>query len=66
MTDTATRTHLFSSTAYPTDADMALWNSLSIEEQKALIAKDEEEGFRSGITSHESLEERLKRVCFSR
>ena len=62
MTDTATRTRFFSSTAYPSDADMALWNSLSIEEQKALMVKDEEEGFRSGIASGESLKERLKRV----
>jgi len=41
---------------------MALWASLSHAEQRAVIARDEETGFRSGIAEPETLKERLERV----
>ena len=34
----------FSSAVFPTDEDMALWHSLSPEEQRAVILRDIEEG----------------------
>jgi len=52
----------FSSTVFPTEEDAALWESLSPEEQRAIIARDEEVGFRSGIAPKESLTARLARV----
>jgi len=52
----------FSSTVFPSAADMALWESLSTEERQAVIARDEEAGAQSGIAAKESLEQRLKRV----
>ena len=52
----------FSSTVFPNAEDMALWDSLSDGEKRAVIARDEEQGFQSGIAPKESLEERLSRV----
>lgn len=52
----------FNSTVFPTDEDMKLWNSLSPEEQRAVIERDEEAAFQSGIAKKETLEERLARV----
>ncbi len=52
----------FSSTVFPTEEDMALWESLSTDEQRAIVARDEEAGFRSGAAPEESLSERLARV----
>lgn len=52
----------FSSSVFPTDQDMRLWHSLSPEEQLAVIVRDEEAGFVSGIARDETLEERLVRV----
>ena len=39
----------FSSTVFPTDEDMKLWNSLTPEQQRAVERRDEEEGFQSGL-----------------
>ncbi len=52
----------FVSKAFPTEADMKLWNSLDPAEQRVIIAQSEQAGFDSGIAPDESLEQRLKRV----
>lgn len=52
----------FASTAFPTDEDMKLWDSLTPEQREAVIIEAEEKGFRSGIAPDESVEERLARV----
>jgi len=52
----------FSSRVFPTADDMAVWNSLSAAEQRALIERDEEAGFLSGTAEPETLEDRLARV----
>lgn len=52
----------FSSTVFPTSEDAAVWDSLSDVQKRAVIARDEEQGFQSGIAPKESLEERLARV----
>ena len=52
----------FSSTVFPTAEDIALWESLSPEERRAVVARDEEAGARSGVAEKESLEQRLHRV----
>lgn len=52
----------FSSTVFPSAEDMALWNSLSAEQQRALIERDEEAGSESGTAEPETLEDRLARV----
>lgn len=52
----------FASRAFPTREEMVRWNALSPEEQRAIIERDEEAGFQSGIAAHESLEDRLARV----
>ena len=52
----------FTSTVFPTAEDMALWESLSPDERRALIAREEEAGANSGIAQNESLADRLKRV----
>jgi hypothetical protein len=39
----------FSSTVFPTDEDMKLWDSLSLEQKKAVELRDVEEGRASGL-----------------
>jgi len=51
-----------SSTVFPTDEGMKLWNSLTPEERQAFIIEAEENGFQSGVAPAESVEERLARV----
>jgi len=51
-----------SSTVFPTDEDMKLWNSFTPEERQAFIIEAEENGFQSGVAPAESVEERLARV----
>lgn len=65
MSDTKTIdiSHIqFHSAVFPTDEDMALWNSLSAAEQFAIIERSEEAGFQSGKAQTECLKERLARV----
>ena len=65
MKDTKTTdvSHIkFTSTAFPTDEDMTLWNSLTPGQREAVIIEAEEKGFQSGIAPDESAEERLARV----
>ena len=52
----------FSSTFFPTEEDMALWHSLSPEEQRAVIQRDLDEGEASGIAAPESLEAMFQRA----
>ncbi len=37
------------STVFPTDEDMKLWNSLTLEQKKAVERRDVEEGEASGL-----------------
>lgn len=65
MSDTKsadTSTAQFSSTVFPNADEMALWESLSPEEQRAVILLDEEMGYRSGSSPTETVDQRLKRV----
>ena len=39
----------FTSTVFPTDDDMKLWNSLTPEQQKAVERRDVQEGIDSGL-----------------
>ena len=39
----------FTSTVFPTDEDMKLWNSLTPEQRKAVEPRDEEQGYQSGL-----------------
>ena len=39
----------FSSTTFPTQEDMELWESLTDEQRKAVEIRDEEEGLASGL-----------------
>jgi len=50
------------SKAFPTARDMELWQNLTPVEQRAVIVRDENEGFRSGAAPAESVEDRLARV----
>ena len=52
----------FTSTAFPTDEDMRLWNSLSAEEQRAVVSHDLDEAEASGIAMSETVEQIIKRV----
>ena len=65
MSDTKTIdvSHIrFSSTVFPTDEDMRLWDSLSPEEQRAVIERDLDEAERSGIAKPESMDQVIARV----
>ena len=46
----------FTSTAFPTKADMALWHSLSSEEKKAVVLRDVEEGLNGKAATNASRE----------
>jgi hypothetical protein len=52
----------FASTAFPTPEDRALWESLSPAERLAVIERDEESGFKSGVARKASLREILAEV----
>lgn len=52
----------FTSTVFPTEADMKLWDSLSPEEQRAVVQRDLDEAEASGVAPHETVEELLARV----
>ena len=49
----------FSSTVHPTAEDRALWESLSDEQRVAIIERDEQAGFDSGVADKASLQEIL-------
>ncbi len=52
----------FSSTVFPTDEDMKLWNSLSPEEQRAIVKRDLDDAEASGTAVPESMEQMIQRV----
>jgi hypothetical protein len=52
----------FTSTVFPTDEDMKLWNSLTREEQIAVVNRELEEGIQSGIAEPTTPQEILARV----
>ncbi len=47
----------FSSTVFPSPEDRALWESLTPAQRLALITRDEEAGFRSGVARNASMRE---------
>ena len=47
----------FTSTVFPTDEDMKLWNSLTLEQKKAVEQRDEEKGYQSGIAESRTMQE---------
>ncbi len=47
----------FSSTAFPTPEDKALWERLTPAQRRAIVERDEEAGFRSGVAQNASLRE---------
>jgi hypothetical protein len=52
----------FSSTVFPTDDDMKLWDSLGPEEQRAVIRRDLDAAEASGKAAPESMEQMIQRV----
>jgi hypothetical protein len=52
----------FSSTVFPSPEDRALWESLTPAQRLAIIERDEEEGFRSGVARNASMREILAEV----
>lgn len=57
-TKTVDISHLkFNSTVYPTDEDVKLWDSLSSEEQSAILARDLEEAETSGLAPKQTMAE---------
>jgi predicted Fe-S protein YdhL (DUF1289 family) len=52
----------FTSTVFPTEEDMKLWNSMSPEEQRAVIERDLDAAEASGTAAPESMEQMMQRV----
>jgi hypothetical protein len=52
----------FTSTVFPSDEDMKLWNGLSGDQQRAVVRRDLDEAEASGIAEPESAEEIIQRV----
>lgn len=52
----------FTSTAFPTPEDRALWESLTPAQRLAIVERDEEGGFRSGAARNISMREILAEV----
>ena len=52
----------FTSTVFPPDEDMKLWNSLSADERRAVVRRDLDEAEASGVAEPESAEEIIRRV----
>ena len=52
----------FTSTVFPTEEDMTLWNSLTPEEQRAVIRRDLDEAEASGIAKPETTEAVIRRM----
>ena len=65
MTDTKTIdvSHIkFTSSVFPTDEDVKLWDSLTPEEQEAFLLQEEEAAYRSGVAKNASKEEIMAEV----
>lgn len=52
----------FESTVYPTEADMKLWNSLTPEQQRAVVDHNLDKAQKSGIADPESFDARFARA----
>lgn len=52
----------FGSTVFPDDADMRLWESLTPEEQRAVIVRDLDAAEAGGVAAPETPEEIIARV----
>jgi hypothetical protein len=52
----------FTSTVFPSPEDRARWEGLTPAERLAVIERDEEAGFRSGVARHASMHEILAEV----
>jgi hypothetical protein len=52
----------FTSSVFPTPADTALWDSLTPAQRLAIIERDEDEGFRSGVADKSSMQDILAGV----
>lgn len=56
------RQPIFSATVFPSPDDKALWESLTPAERLAIIERDEEAGFRSGVATKTAMHEILAEV----
>ena len=52
----------FTSTVFPTEEDMRLWDSLSAEERRAVVRRDLDEAEASGIAEPETIGQVIERV----
>jgi hypothetical protein len=52
----------FASSAFPTREDKALWEILTPAQRLAIVERDEEAGFRSGVAEKASLQEMLAEI----
>ena len=52
----------FASTVFPTEEDMRLWDSLSAEQQRAVVRRDLDEAEASGTAEAETMEQIIERV----
>ena len=52
----------FTSTVFPTEEDMRLWDSLSAEERRAVVRRDLDEAEASGVAEPETIEQAQKGV----
>lgn len=52
----------FQSAVFPTAEDIKLWESLSPERQRAIIARDLDEAEKSGVAEDVSMDELIARV----
>lgn len=52
----------FVSSAFPTREDRVLWESLTPAQRLAVVERDEEAGFRSGVAKKTSLKEMLAEI----
>jgi hypothetical protein len=50
---------VFSSTVFPTTEDRALWERLDAAQRLAVLRRDEQAGFESGVAENTSMEEVL-------
>ena len=52
----------FQSTVFPTAEDIKLWESLSPEQQRAIIARELDEAEKSGVAEDVSIDDLIARV----
>jgi hypothetical protein len=52
----------FASSVFPTREDRALWDSLTPAQRLAIVERDEEAGFKSGVAQKASLHDMLAEI----